>query len=365
MDTAWALASLMMGQTATLVYKEGSFEIKTPAQSLLVSTERYVGPAPFPSDNVTLTYSGRQITFDSKGLGIRQGNAYGYSKLPSLAMTTKLFGNQEIAETKAKIASGERQAGFSALSGFEYVGSTLYLLLRWEEKSGLPWLEALVGIDMSQKQLQPKLVGRFDGLSFAKGIVDDRLDSWNGGLAAFTVKGDEWGLASITPENGSKSFASYGRKAAAARLIPGGLKAIGMTPTSYGTTLVTLVDLATHRARLASEVRGQIRGVVEPNILHWREGSQNVFTNLETGAELRPTWDSVPVTTSLGLLVYSPSINPERASLYDPSSFRQTASWTKPPAPPVIPTPALTPAQKPAGTVKPPTKTGGGTKKGP
>lgn len=363
MEAAWFLASLIMGQTATLAYKEGSFEIKTPAQSLIVSTERYVGPAPFPSDNVTLSYSGRQITFDSKGLGIRQGNAYGYSKLPSLAMTTKLFGNKEIAETKAKISSGERQAGFSALSGFEYVGTTLYLLLRWEEKSGQPWLEALVGLDMSQKQLQPKLIGRFDGVSFAKGIVDDRLESWNGGLAAFTVNGEEWGLATMTPENGAKNFVSYGAKAAAARLIPGGLKAIGMTPTNYGTTLVTLVDLATQRARLASEVRGQIRGLVEPNILHWREGSQNVFTNLETGAELRPTWDSVPVTTSLGLLVYSPSLNPERAALYDPVSFRQTASWVKPPTPPVIPAPSAPTGSK--AVAKPPAKTGAGARKSP
>lgn len=363
MEAAWFLASLIMGQTATLAYKEGSFEIKTPAQSLIVSTERYVGPAPFPSDNVTLSYSGRQITFDSKGLGIRQGNAYGYSKLPSLAMTTKLFGNKEIAETKAKISSGERQAGFSALSGFEYVGTTLYLLLRWEEKSGQPWLEALVGLDMSQKQLQPKLIGRFDGVSFAKGIVDDRLESWNGGLAAFTVNGEEWGLATMTPENGAKNFVSYGAKAAAARLIPGGLKAIGMTPTNYGTTLVTLVDLATQRARLASEVRGQIRGLVEPNILHWREGSQNVFTNLETGAELRPTWDSVPVTTSLGLLVYSPSLNPERAALYDPVSFRQTASWVKPPTPPVIPAPSAPTGSRAAA--EPPAKTGAGARKSP
>jgi len=284
-------------------------------------------------------------------------------------MTTKLFGNQEIAETKAKIASGERQAGFTALSGFEYVGTTLFLLLRWEDKSGLPWLEALVGIDMSQKLLQPKLIGRFEGMSFAKGIVDDRLESWNGGLASFTVKGDEWGLATMTPENGSKNFVSYGARAAAARLIPGGLKAIGMTPTTYGTTLVTLVDLATQRARIASEVRGQIRGVVEPNILHWREGSQNVFTNLETGAELRPTWDSVPVMTSLGLLVYSPSLNPERAALYDSASFRQTASWVKPPAAPAAPVQQQPLAAKPASGAKLPPKaapkTGPGAKKKP
>lgn len=351
MQSTCVLASLLLGQSATLTLKGDSFEISAPGQALVVSTQRYIGPPPFPSDNVTLSYAGRQVTFDSKGLGIKQGSAYGYSRMPSLAMTTKLFGNQEIAETKAKIASGERQAGFSSLSGFEYVGTTLYLLLRWEEKSGTPWLEAVVGIDMSQKQLQPKLVGRLDGFSYAKGIVDDRLEVRDGGLSAFTVRGEEWGLSTISPESGSKSFASFGPKAASARLIPGGVKAIGLSPTPYGTTLVTLVDLGTQKSRLAAEVRGQIRGVVEPNLIHWREGSQNVFTNLETGAELRPAWDAVPVATALGLLIWSPSVNPDKAALYEPSAFRLLASWVAPPvvaAPPAVPT-AVTPV-----TVKPP-----------
>lgn len=347
----WALAGALMGQTATITYIDGAFELKTQAQSLKVATERYVGPPPFPSDNVTLSYAGRQISFDAKGLGIRQGAAFGYSRLPSLAMTTKLFGNAEIKETKEKITSGVREAGFSALSGFEYVGSTLYLLLRWEEKNGTPWMEALVGIDLSKQQLQPALIGRFDGMSYATGRVDDRLEFRDGRLAAFTVKGTEWGMASIVPENGAKTFTSFGPKAASARPIPGGSKAIGLSPSGYGTTLVTLVDLGTSAWRMAAEIRGQIRGVVEPNVLHWREGSQNVYTNLETGAELRPGWDPVPVHTSLGLLMWSPSVNPDKAFLYDTESFRVVGSWTAPPPPAVPPvTPTTPPVRPPVGS---------------
>lgn len=334
MMPSWALACALLGQSASLTYTGDAFEIKTEGQTLRVSTERYVGPPPFPSDNVTLTYAGRQITFDDKGLGIRQGAAYGYSRQPSLAMTTKLFGNAEINETKAKIASGDRQAGFSSLSGFEYVGSTLYLLLRWEEKNGAPWLEALVKIDLSQQQLQPALVGRFEGMSYANGRVDDRLEFKDGRLSAFTVKGSEWGLASLVPETGESSFTSFGPKAASARMIPGGSKAIGLSPSGYGTTMVTLVDLGSSAWRMAAEIRGQIRGVVEPNILHWREGSQNVYTNLETGAELRPAWDPVPVYTSLGLLMWSPSVNPDKAFLYDSETFRVVSSWAAPAAAP-------------------------------
>ncbi len=338
----WALAGALLGQSATLNYTGGAFEIKTASQTLRVATERFVGPPPFPSDNVTLTYAGRQITFDEKGLGIRQGAAYGYSRLPSLAMTTKLFGNAEINETKAKIASGERQAGFSSLSGFEYVGTTLYLLLRWEEKNGTPWLEALVGIDLSRQQLQPALVGRFDGISYASGRVDDRLEYRDGRLAAFTTKGAEWGLASMTPETGGKSFTSFGPKAASARLIPGGINAVGMSPSGYGTTFVTLVNLGTSAWRKTAEIRGQIRGVVEPNILHWREGSQNVYTNLETGAELRPAWDPVPVSTSMGLLMWSPSVSPDKAFLYETETFRVVGSWTAPAIAPAAPGSAST-----------------------
>lgn len=353
MMPTWALAGALLGQSAALTYTGDAFEIRTEAQSLRVSTERYVGPPPFPSDNVTLSYAGRQISFDAKGLGIRQGAAFGYSRMPSLAMTTKLFGNAEIRETKEKIASGVREAGFTALSGFEYVGNTLYLLLRWEEKSGIPWLEALVGIDLSKQPLQPALIGRFDGLSYATGRVDDRLEFRDGRLSAFTVKGAEWGMASMVPDNGAKTFTSFGPKAASARPIPGGTNAIGLSPSGYGTTLVTLVDLGSSAWRIAAEIRGQIRGVVEPNILHWREGSQNVYTNLQTGAELRPAWDPVPVHTSLGLLMWSPSVNPDKAFLYDPETFRVVSTWVAPP-PPVAaapPTPVV-PAAKPP--VKPP-----------
>lgn len=339
----WVLAGTLLGQSAALNYTGDAFEIKTASQTVKVAVERYVGPPAFPSDNVTLTYAGRQITFDEKGLGIRQGAAYGYSRLPSLAMTTKLFGNAEINETKAKIASGERQAGFSSLSGFEYVGSTLYLLLRWEEKTGNPWMEALVAIDLSRQQLQPALVGRFDGISYASGRVDDRLEFRDGRLSAFTTKGKEWGLASITPETGEKSFTSFGPKAASARMIPGGIHAVGLSPSGYGTTFVTLVNLGTSAWRQAAEIRGQIRGLVEPNILHWREGSQNVYTNLETGAELRAAWDPVPVQTSVGLLMWSPSVNPDKAFLYENETFRVIGSWAAPVTPPAAPTAPVTP----------------------
>lgn len=279
---------------------------------------------------LTLDYSGKQIILEKRGLGIEVKGKLAFSTLPDVPVSGRIFTKEQIEENRRQFAAGKRRAAFSAVSGYEYLGTILYLLLRWDEAPSRPWLEAVVALDLSQEPLQPRLVGRLPGFSLATGQIDDRLDSRAGDLIALNNRGEDWGLASFRPATGETEFLPWGPRATSGRFMAGGSRAAGLSRTAYGTTLVTWASLADEAARPALEVRGGVRGLIEPGILRYRQGSATILVNLETGAELRPGWDPVAVSTRRGLLVWSPAENPKEAQLLEPASFRALASWKKP-----------------------------------
>lgn len=356
------LCQLVMGQAPpVLTFRDGQFDIAGPATSIKVPAQPPESISIFPADRLTLTYSGRDITLDRSGIGVKAANGrVDFSRLPAVATSNRLFSLSEIASIRSEVAAGRRTEGFNAVSGYEYIGSTLYLLLRWEESDRKPWLEALVAYDMSQPTLQARLVGRVSGFSYANGTVDDRLENIGGDLAAVTQKDGEWGVARWSISQAAASWSSFGPAPATVRMQPGAPRAFGLKPTAYGTTVVTVAHLDTGQSFAAAEVRGSIKGILQPSYLDWKEGSQKVLRNLETGAELRPYWDSQAVHTSAGLLVWWPAVQPRRATLYDADTFRPLSTWVTQTPPPsarpaaVKPAPAKAQA-KPVAPAKPKT----------
>ncbi|MCG9895092.1 MAG: hypothetical protein MH204_06420 [Fimbriimonadaceae bacterium] len=313
-----------------LTMENGRLVVSSAGQRIEVPVRRFEPPSIYPADRLTLTFAGRKVTFERGGMIIDQNGRPARSSLPDLAMTTKLHGNAAIAETRRKIASGERQAGFTALSGYEYLGTTLYLLLRWEERSGEPWLEAVVALPMDSERVQPRLLGRFPGFSYAQGNVDDRLDFHSGFLALIGRRDGQWGLARMNPSTTETSYSPFGPAVDGVRISEGGGHAYGFR-SANGLTSVIEADLIRLQSRLVAEVEGTVRRIVWPFFLETREGTAPVLRNLRTGAVLRPRWGSQYEWTSAGLLVWSPELEPDRAQLLDGSDFRTLASWTKTP----------------------------------
>lgn len=329
---AGLLASVILAQpTVELSFQDGNLLLKSAGRTLTVSTQQFQAPPMFPADRIALAFGGKEVTFDDKGMGVVTAGGTAYSRFPDMAVSPRAFSQEEIAETQRQTASGQRQAGYSSLSGYEYVGSTLYLLLRWTDKDRKPWLEVLAAIDMAEPVLQPRLAARMPAISYASGMVDDRLALRGGRLEAPAAKEGSWGLMSMALDGGEPAFKAMGPAVGSVRVLEGGARALVQTTTPYGTTLAGLADLDAGSTRLSVEVRGAVRGFLEPRYLRWTDGARPVLTNLETGAELRPAWDTAFAMTSFGLLAWSPALAPERASLMEPEAFRSLANWNAAP----------------------------------
>jgi hypothetical protein len=303
------------------------FEAKALDKTSRVSVDRSMQASVFPAEKLTLAYGGREVVFDARGIGIKKGNQVAWSRVPAIAITPKINTPDEINETNKLIREGKREAGFSGLSGYEYVGSTLYVLLRWENKDGTPWLEAVAGIDMSQPDLVAKLVGRMPGISFARGTVDDQLKLNGNSLVALAQGPDGWGLASWNLTDSTSDFKVYGERATMARFMNGLTNAISLEATSYGSTIATWVDVNGGDARPIAEVRGAIKSLEEPYFLHYIKFNRHYVRNLMSGNEIEIEPDSAFSSTDIGLIVWAPAEAPKRAWFIESDTGRVFAQW--------------------------------------
>lgn len=329
-----ALSTQIASPTAEITLSDGRFEVKDAAISASVPLRTEPTPLDRAGGRLTIAYEGRVITFDKDGLGIKERNTQSYSRLPFVATSGELFTDDEIADNKQLISQARRKAEVSALSGYELVGSDLYLLLRWDDSDGAPWLEALLRLPLAEARPAAKLVGRMPGISFARSLVDDRLVQRGGLLATLTNHGDAWGLASHDPKSGEMSFVGLGQPVGTAAFTHGNDRAVAQTRTRYGTTLVGLADLQSGSFRYSAEIRGAGGTFVPPRYYRYARGTSIVLMNLESGAETLVPGQSRQESTPLGLLVWSPSDKPATATLLHSENFRRLASWPPPPAAP-------------------------------
>ncbi len=329
MQLAGLLAMTAIAQSPYgLTLKDGVFEAKALDKTARVSIAQATRQSIFPAERLTLNYGGRRILLDQKGIGIEKGNQVAWSRVPAISTTPKLFTPEQIADTQAKIKSGERDAGFSVLAGYEYVGSTLYLLLQWKDKFDVAWLEAIVGIDMTAEDLTASLVGKMDGISFAKGPVDDQLLLNGGSLVALARGESGWGVASWDLAENKASFQTLGDNATTAKFTNAMENVVSLYATSYGTTIATYATLRSGDSAQVAEVRGPIKGIIEPCFLRYVKGRQPMLVNLSTGIEIEVDENMGGAQSDLGLIVWSPADEPKYAKFIDSASGRVYATWT-------------------------------------
>jgi hypothetical protein len=269
--------------------------------------------------------------WDERGLTIRRGDRVKSSYLPDIPTSPRAHSREEILKTIELLRQGKRERNAAALSGAMRIGNDAFFLLRWESSEGKPWTEALVKVDLSADDLQPKFLGRYEGLSVAYRPIDDRLFRLNGLPAVVTKTGDSWGVGTFDLKTQKFGYHPLGSKLAS--LLPlGHDRALFVETTSYGTTTGGEVDLESGLRSERFETRGNGRFVdaEQPWLMVTSRATGAKVRNGETGAET-----TVPIGAGVRragkyVVVFTPYARPTQATVYDPERWTKLAEWKSP-----------------------------------
>lgn len=323
------LLGAVLGQATApqITLKDGTFVVKDAVAISTISVDGPPRALNTKDGRWWLEIGPRVFTFDENGLGIRQGKFKSYSRLNAIATTPKLFDQAKLDEINREVAEGRRSLDVTSLSGYEVVGDRLYVLLRWETNENIPWLEAIVQFDLTAKTPQAQLVGRFQGLSTAKGRVDDRLGQHADSLVAITQVPDGAGVATWDHAQAKADFKMIAPRILDAKVIEGSTYGFTVTRTRQASFQIGLIDITRSNFRRVFEFRGSIVGVESPCLLRISRNGVQSLVNLATGAEMPVPRNAGMRGTVQGVLLWTPASQPTLAQLYSTESFSLVSGW--------------------------------------
>ncbi len=330
---------LAQAPSASLSFGEGAFTLRSGQRTVRVPI---AGPKEASSETKEQTSVDRIVfrkddafaVWDSRGLTVRKGERVFTTLMPEIAVSPKALSEEEILRARMLFAMQLRFPGASALSGARRIGNMAYFLLRWDDWTRTPWLEALVEVDLSSQSPKPRYLGRFEGFSFP--VAENRLLVLNGRPAAVTVsEGSKWGRAEFKPADAKANWIELGEGLDRLELHSRGFGAF-WERSRYGTRLFGRVDLAAGTRRPLMESRGNVRLLdsESPWIAIAHEEYGVWLRNLESGAKLRLPQPCGIRRTALGVVVWSPPDRPTECWAYEIERLEALAHWTKPGGPP-------------------------------
>jgi hypothetical protein len=317
--------ALVMVVQPKLAFAGGAFVISEGEDKLTVPLSAADPPAQFKGDKLNMRLGDTLITFDKSGLGIRYRGKGGFTTLAYMSTSPKIFSTEEIVRNAELAKSGERPARVSAVSGFEVVNDRLYLLLRWDDKSGKPWLETLVDVDTSGDAPKINLIGRFGGFSYTSGPVCDEL--YSTGTKLFVVLRGVDGLALGTCDTlqGTTAFKKLAPIVDECHRF--GSLFYTVTKTPHGMKSVGIVNPVPERFRTVLETRGEIARSSLTSALAVKEGGHISLFAFVSGAKLPIEDGSGFAETTFGVLVWSPKSKPVRATLRETETWAAISEW--------------------------------------
>ena len=323
--TSFVLAAALIVQP-DISFADGAFTIKDGGDTVTVPLSAAGPPLEISAERLSMQVGGTLVTFDQRGLGIQYGDKGGFTRLGYMPTTPKLFTREQILRNVELIDAGARTAEVSAVSGFEIVGETVFLLLRWDDSEGDPWLETLVYIDTGGDAPKVNLVGRFVGFTAARGVVSDELHGTAGRLYAVTRSESGFGIGDYSTAGQQVHY----------RVVPGVIDRITLfgdrflteRTTVYGTTLVGVLDPLTLSHMTVLEMRGEVVVSGLMSVLQIKENGVSSFVALGSGAKIEVESGWAYADTRFGVLKWYPSDAPERAELLETGGWTSVASWT-------------------------------------
>jgi len=339
----------------SVTFDKGAFKVSGGLGQEVVSIDGLKGKTDVvdrSKGRFKLSSAGKVVTFDSAGLTISEKGRSAVSKMAGVPTSGKIATKESNQVLMQMVADKERKLEVSALSGWELIDKTLYMLFRWEDTAKKPWLEALMKIDLTEKKPLARLVGCFEGLSFANARVEDVLIRRADKLALLSNKGETFGVSKFSLDGKTSTFDSLGVSVGKAKFNDDDATAWTLTPTDYGTNIIGVADLDQSGYHVVSEIRGKMIGVSAPGYARYKTAVGLRMVNLLTGAQMDVQPESGQRQTANGLLMWAPATNPKTATLFDPS-FRKLAEWTAPVEPVVIVLPPKMPPLVAKAVAKP------------
>jgi len=284
------------------------------------------------SESLSYRRDDNYAVWDSRGLTIRHGDKSTTTKLEDVPTSSRLFEHPVLVQTVADVASGKKQRSASALSGAVRVGTDVYFLVRWEDSTGKPWMEALIHVPLAGDSLKPEVLGRFDALSIAYKPMDDRM-SWIGShLSIVARQGKTWGVASYDPTASKFDFRPLGDDLIS-YIATSQKTGLFFEKSPYGTTVGGRIDLFSGYRKIAFEARGAGRflDAVRPSLILSSRNGEARLRNGDTGGETIIPPGSGVARAGQAVLVWSPATKPTTATAYDPERWVPLAKWSAKP----------------------------------
>lgn len=334
--TSLVLATVLaqQGQPAdlrTITFKDGVFTLKGPEGAEQVSTLPAFRAMNMSTGQLWLPVADKVLTFTKDGVGIRHKGKTSTTKYNTVPTSDRLFTAEEIAATKEAVKAGTRKLEVSAISGWEKVGDTVYLILRWDGvKDNRPWLEVLMEVNL-KGQPSAKALAKLPATTTAVGRVNDKLMAENGILFSPVQDAEGLKMASYSLADNKLDLAPMApNRVTDARFIEGSLSGVAWTRTGAGTWLVSLLDRERKSAEVVSEIRGNMLGLYAPSILYYGRRDQRVLLNLTSGAELIVPSNVGMQSVTAGIFLWTPAQNPTAGVLYSHGGFRTLERWSAP-----------------------------------
>jgi len=326
--TALLISLALQAQTLdkpSVQYYQHEFQIRSHGKVELVPLEvAAVTNPPF----VAFRKNDAFAVWDERGLTVRKGPKASSSRLPDIAVSPHAFAREEILKTIRKIRSGEYSKNAAALSGAKRIGKDVYFLLRWEDRNNTPWAEALVQVDLEDPNPQPKLLGRFEGLSTATKSIDDKLQILHGRLTIVERSEKSWGLSTYDPE--TQRFRTQAMGGTLVSFSPlNTTQGLFVEISSYGTQIAGRVDLENGTRRIFYEGRERVHfaDLQSPPIILAVNNGKTKMVNGSTGAIRIVPFEAQAKRAEKSVLIYSPTDEPTVVWQLDPESWATLASW--------------------------------------
>lgn len=323
-----AISRPQVVELPTLAYYHGQFLIRDASGTQSVPVQ----PRTVPEKKlIAFRRDTGYAVWDKRGLTVRHGAKSRTTRLEDFPISDRFFSHDEIKSTMAKLESGDRRRGAAALSGAVRFGVNTYFLVRWANRDGTPWTEALVRISLDGKSLWPEVVGRLPGLSIAFRPLDDRLFLLQDQVAVVCRRGDAWGLITFDPKGSKLDFRPLG--AALRTYMPTSPRTgVFVERTAYGTTLAGRVDLLLGVRKVVFEGREGARflDTLRPLVVASSQSGVARLVNAETGAELRLPRKFLFERAGQYLVAWTPGPKgPGEARLYRPETWEVAASLSR------------------------------------
>ncbi|HLK13630.1 MAG TPA: hypothetical protein VKT78_02395 [Fimbriimonadaceae bacterium] len=325
----WVLAGAVLhAPKTTLAFAEGAFIVTRGKTAEHVPIDP---PKPSPRTKVEYRSDQKFVIWDERGLTIRSGSHAKSTRLRAIPTSPRLRTHDAIVGTLDAVHAG-RKLEAAAVSGSRRFGKTVYFVLRWEDRPGQPWLEALVSVDLSESDPAAKAIAVLPGLSFSTVQIADNLVAGPKGVSVLIHEGTQWGQWSYRPDTQQTEFHILGEGVKYAAAVSADVAAF-IEKTEHGSFAAGTVDLVTGARADAAEspTRWRMLDAKAPPVAEGtNDGGGHVLAELTSGAVFDLPEGADVRRAKDTLVIWEGGKRPTKAWLYDPTTWKALAWWRSP-----------------------------------